>query len=383
MQYGGLPDQTAPIFRFLPPDAKYNYWHYCNFGKDSKPIVVIPGQNGSFVVADLLFGQSSGGNPEFETFAGSIYSIIPSPASESGEQDAFIHEFRFTAPDGHSPSPDGDTPTSLIRDGTGKLYGATAEGGSAGGGTVFRLSNPKPGQASVRVLHAFGGAQGSSPILSFLGPDGALYGTTPPSADNTIAASVWRLGPIVPGGWPPNVYSVLHRFVESPGATLSPLILGPDGSIYGTVGAGTRAAPGGPTLFKLTSSSHATSWTYKIAYQFPVPSNAVAIPSFAASDGTIYASTSYYGPHFYWFETPPVCTGTLCGAVWQVKPPQAPSSVWTSSVLYKFPNAAAYSGSDTTLDFVRLGFLRDATGLALYGTTSYATLIRITEREWK
>lgn len=74
--------------------------------------------------------------------------------------------------------PDGGAPMAgVIEDTAGNLYGATAGHGADGDGTVFQLA---PGGAFT-VLHNFGataadGVEPAAPLL--LGADGSLYGTT-------------------------------------------------------------------------------------------------------------------------------------------------------------------------------------------------------------
>ena len=66
---------------------------------------------------------------------------------------------------------------SLIQGSDGKVYGVTAYGGTANGGTVFKVTP----SGSETVLHAFtGGGDGAAPQTPLLqGHDGNFYGTTP------------------------------------------------------------------------------------------------------------------------------------------------------------------------------------------------------------
>ncbi len=73
---------------------------------------------------------------------------------------------------------DGSTPNgNLVLDSAGNLYGTTAEGGSSGDGTIFKLSPT----GDFTLLHSFtGGSDGRGPETGLaLDPaTGDLYGTT-------------------------------------------------------------------------------------------------------------------------------------------------------------------------------------------------------------
>jgi len=74
--------------------------------------------------------------------------------------------------EGHGPA---DPVSSLIEGADGRLYGASAGGGSGYSGAIFTLA--KDG-SDPRVLHSFGSAGGSYPGAIVQGQDGYLYGTT-------------------------------------------------------------------------------------------------------------------------------------------------------------------------------------------------------------
>jgi uncharacterized repeat protein (TIGR03803 family) len=76
--------------------------------------------------------------------------------------------------------PDGVFPYGgLVRDANGRFYGTTYYGGEHGDGTVFRLSQRAAGWRE-EVLYSFTGEEdGAYPISHLvLGPNGSLYGTT-------------------------------------------------------------------------------------------------------------------------------------------------------------------------------------------------------------
>jgi uncharacterized repeat protein (TIGR03803 family) len=71
---------------------------------------------------------------------------------------------------------DEESPTGVIRDPVGNLYGTTALGGASGGGTVFKIDST----GKRTVLHSFrGGADGEYPSAGLIrDAAGNLYGTT-------------------------------------------------------------------------------------------------------------------------------------------------------------------------------------------------------------
>ena len=365
---------VGPVERLLPPNSTVPYWDVCEFGNTSQAVTIIPGAHLNYYGADLLGGQGSGGDAEFETFAGSIFELTP----VAGWTSTVLHAFAFRDAHG-APTPDGDGPTGLVRATDGALFGGTFEGGPNGGGAVFRLTAPASSGSpwNEAVLHAFGGSQGSVPVVALVGPDGSVYGTTEPSADKTVAATVWRLKPGA-SGW---VLTVLHRFTEASGSALSSLVRGTDGSLYGTVG----ASRGGRSLFRLTPRPDAT-YGYHVVFQFPVPATTVTGLSFVAGDGTLYGFSAYYGSP---------CAAGSCGRVWQLKPSAPPAAGFTATVLHDFTGDPVADRTTKPVSFVRLSFLRESGSVALsssvalygvvFGGVPYQpyTLIRISEQGWR
>ncbi len=122
---------------------------------------------------------------------------------------------------------DGSGPyAGVTLDTSGNLYGTTEGGGSAGLGTVYKLSTS--GQETV--LHSFvGGTDGSNPYSGVtIDSAGNLYGTTYYGGLSN-AGVVWK---ITQSGQE----SVLYTFSGRPdGANpYAGLTLGPSGNLYGT-----------------------------------------------------------------------------------------------------------------------------------------------------
>lgn len=77
--------------------------------------------------------------------------------------------------DYHSEQPSLQAP--MVKDAQGNLYGAMPSGGQYGYGTVFKLTPAGNGWA-YNSLHDFNGSDGAAPGAVVLGPQGSLYGTT-------------------------------------------------------------------------------------------------------------------------------------------------------------------------------------------------------------
>jgi uncharacterized repeat protein (TIGR03803 family) len=134
---------------------------------------------------------------------------------------------------------DGDLPIAgVIFDQSGNLYGATTNGGSGGGGTVFELTPSGGGSWKYSLLYSFTGGYRCGPVGNLVMEAGNLYGTTLCDGANQ-AGSVFKLTP--PYGQ--QNYTSLHDFCAAgppcidgayPISNVSPS----NGKLYGTASAG-------------------------------------------------------------------------------------------------------------------------------------------------
>jgi uncharacterized repeat protein (TIGR03803 family) len=251
--------------------------------------------------------------------------------------------------------PDGSAPwAGLARDAGGNLYGTTTLGGDFGYGMVFKVS-PRGSGWILNPLYSFpepgqdhDGAKPHAPVV--IGPDGSLYGTT--SMGGLNYGTVFKLTP------PPTIChsticrwheTILYRFTggEDGGNPYSPVIFDAAGNIYGTTQSGGVADLG--AVFKLTRSG--SNWTQTVLYSFTgfpdgsQPESGVLLDA----AGNVYGTTADGG-------------AAAAGTVFQLVPS---GSGWTENILHSFNAVDGYAPFG--------GLIFDHAG-NLYGTTAYAAL---------
>jgi uncharacterized repeat protein (TIGR03803 family) len=139
---------------------------------------------------------------------------------------------------------DGDTPFgALIQASDGNLYGTTLSGGANNNGTIFKVTTT----GVLKTLYSFSGpSDGENPMDGLVqGSDGNFYGTT---ANGGIAGggTVFQFSR---GG----VLTTLHSFEDVDGTNPSGgLVQATDGYFYGTTPA--NGSAGGGTLFRINSA---------------------------------------------------------------------------------------------------------------------------------
>jgi uncharacterized repeat protein (TIGR03803 family) len=176
----------------------------------------------------VFYGTTSSGGSAGK---GTVYEFSPNGVT-------VLHSFG----DG-SVTNDGAVPySSLILGTDGNLYGTTSQGGSAGKGTVFEITQ----QGAVTILHSFGDGSvvndGSSPKVGLAqDAQGNLYGTTPSGGASNLGA-VFKIDAQRHASV---IYSFAHSTTVSFQAGIpantqggylpnSRLLIGTDGNLYGT-----------------------------------------------------------------------------------------------------------------------------------------------------
>lgn len=245
-------------------------------------------------------------------------------ASTSAQTFKILHTF--------GGPPDGVGPESLVRDGSGTLYGTTFVGGAFGNGTVFKVT-PAGHEA---VIYSFGPApDGNLPHSALIG-DAAhnLYGTT--SAGGAFGkGTVFKLDAA-------GNESVLYSFAGGAdgGSPMGDLVRDAAGNLYGTTSSGGTPCDCG-TVFKLDPSGSET-----VLYQFTqVPDGSAPMGTLVGdSQGNLYGTTLYGGiPR----SSPAICFGFGCGVVFKL------NSNGDETVLYRFaarPGDGMLPGPNLLLD---------------------------------
>lgn len=198
-----------------------------NDGLDPRGLV--QGKDGNF------YGTTNTGP---SNLGGTVFKITPQG------QLTVLHNFK----DG-SVTNDGEGPQSGLTLGAdGNFYGTTTAGGSANGGTFFRITP----SGIISILHSFGDGSvtgdGSNPqSVPVQGTDGNFYGTTYGGAFGN--GNIYKMTP-------QGNETIIHAFTDGtvPNDGYGPqggLIQGPDGEFYGTTEGGGPAGGYG-TVFKIT-----------------------------------------------------------------------------------------------------------------------------------
>jgi uncharacterized repeat protein (TIGR03803 family) len=251
------------------------------------------------------------------TIAATALSSAGSMAAQPAKT-RFIHSFNGT--DGRLPS------AGLVMDAKGILYGTTRTGGANDKGTVFRLTQDGA-RWKHAVLHSFDGTDGQEPFGDLtLGAEGTLYGTT--SAGGQGNGTVFALAPPVAGHkWKLKTLHAFSGAVDDGGIPFAGVILGPDGSLFGTTIGGGQAAQG--TAFMLSPPAQPDGdWKFRLLTSF-VGGKDGSNPNARLTldeNGVLFGTTTNGGRE---------CG---CGTVFMLTPPAAAGAraKWTKTILYRF-----------------------------------------------
>jgi uncharacterized repeat protein (TIGR03803 family) len=272
-----------------------------------------------------LYGTTSGGGAygnNFKTNGGTVFEL--SPTSGGVWTEKVLHSFQENGKDGYSLI------TALTLDAAGDLIGTTAEGGTAYGGTVFKLSPASGGTWTERILLNVNGKNGTGPATGVISDSaGNLYGTTAIGGSGsgcqiTRCGTVFELS-LQPGGmW---TEKVLYNFnnTTTDGQSPNSLIFDTNGNLYGTTYYGGTYGHG--TIFEL-SPSVGGGWTEKLILSLDGSGTGdTPVGLILDSAGNLYGET-----YTNVLELTPAAGG------------------WTEKVLYTFAKNTSYGSSGVILD---------------------------------
>jgi uncharacterized repeat protein (TIGR03803 family) len=230
----------------------------------------------------------------------------------------------------------GGPTTGLTADGAGNFYGATDSGGANGFGMIYELSPKSGGGWKITILYNFptglisdGQAFGTSPSNLIFDSAGNLYGETGygGAANN---GSVYKLSPAAGGTW---VEKDLYDFSGGADGSMpiGGLIFDAAGNLYGNTRNGGSSTAcnelGCGTVFELTPSG--AGWSKTILYNLQGGTTDGAHPEGGVvfdKAGNLYDATFFGGPNG-------TCGRAGCGSVFEISPS---AGTWKETFVYIF-----------------------------------------------
>ena len=224
-----------------------------------------------------FYGTSVAGGTSGE---GYIFKITPSGT--------------LTALYSFGPPPDGGRLAErLVQASDGNFYGTTLQGGTNGGGMLFRIT-PSGAETTIYNFCAQSGcADGTAPLGLIQGTDGNLFGVTGGGGTAGGYGTIFKMTTT-------GTLTTLHSFDLTDGAGPEGLVQASDGYFYGTTNSGGFSNSGCSygnvtgtcgTVFKVTPTGALT--TLHI-FNYTDGGNP-GVPPIQASDGNLYGTTSTGG----------------------------------------------------------------------------------------
>jgi uncharacterized repeat protein (TIGR03803 family) len=220
-----------------------------------------------------LYGTTQEGGPLGPAGCGTVFRL-----RKDGSEFTIIKNFSFPTVGGAGPLSEGSD---------GALYGATESGGTGGGGTVFRLTKDGASFAVLKEFDTFNTDNGAYPTGITQGRDGMLYGIARVGGGSFVGV-LFRLNRDGSGF---NVFKNFSRAPDGAFPSVSGLINGGDGRLYGTTMVGGVFDRG--TVFSMNEAD--AEFTVLKSFN---PTVDGAVPygvMIAGSDGLLYGTTSSGG----------------------------------------------------------------------------------------
>jgi uncharacterized repeat protein (TIGR03803 family) len=282
---------------------------------------------------------------------GTVYELSPQP--DGNWKETVLHKFSGYPNDGWMPE------SGLIFDASGNLYGTTYYGGKYDRGTIFELSS----QGSEMILHSF--KNEPDPKGTFIGSAllmdsaGNLYGT---ADGGTLGGGlVFKLSLQRDGRW---TETVLHTFSTNSSndgsSPSSALIMDAAGNLYGTTlfGVSVGGKQGYGTVYEV-SPQQGGGWTEKVIHSFSGSQKDGEYPQanlILDGSGNL-CSTTQGSSSTYKCDR----SGFSCGTVFQLSPQSG--GVWTETELHNFSGSHEEDGEHPA------GYIVLNPGGNIFGTT--------------
>jgi uncharacterized repeat protein (TIGR03803 family) len=238
--FGGTTNDGT-VFKITPSGTETVLYSFPTTGDGRVPAGnLILGSDGNFYGITVFGGLSGTGGANGD---GTVFKITPTG------MEAVVYSFGSSSSDGVTPQ------VGLILGSDGNFYGTTPVGGTNGDGTVFKITP----SGTETVLYSFGssatdGQVPDAPLIQ--GSDGNFYGTTATGGSSGSSSTCSSGGTCMYGTvfkiTPSGTETILYNFTSGNdgGAPEAPLIIGSNGSLFGTTSAGGTGGNG--TVFELT-----------------------------------------------------------------------------------------------------------------------------------
>jgi len=291
--FTGDPDGATPYGSVIIKDNTSTLYGTTTYGgSDNFGTVYKLSKSGKEKVLYSFTGGADGGEP-FAGLAmdksGTLYgTTIAGGSSNKGtvfklnpttKKETVLYSF--------TGGTDGSTPFSgLVMDESGNLYGTTAQGGSSGGGVVYKV-NIKTKKETV--LHSFAGnPDGAEPLYGNLLMDksGNLYGTTVDGGTSN-AGTVWKVSA-------KGKETVLYSFTggsDGGGVFEQSLATDGKGNLYGTTEEGGADSVGVVFKVNIKAKSESVLYSFSGSPDGAYPSSGLV----RDSKGNLYGTTQNGG----------------------------------------------------------------------------------------